>query len=419
MRYCLVIVATLSVVFGFSQKNFQRAFIVTNDNDTLHGFINYLEREKNPTSFEFKRSLQTSSVENFSTENIRLAEIVGMEQYRRCECKISLDNAVDEARLPEGLDTTSKTAVILLRRVSKGNNLTLFNYTDEIKSRFYIQSGNDGQPKELIYRRYIDLESAERVVIERPEYKNALNSYAIHYNVNPLLFQQKLTKARYTEKDVKQLVDIINASSENESKADTKLQKRRFFINAGMSRAVLHFTGQEGIAATSFQFSDSYSPVVSAGIDFFANPRIGRVIFRQEFGITVNDFKGASSFAYPQEYRLKQAILSMGSHYLYNFYNSEYFKFFAGGGLALNYVKVSENKIVRHGTISNTIVEGYEFRSITASVIPRIGFLFGRWEASLGVALSIIQPTENYIAFSGKYRAQQLKFGYVFGKERR
>jgi len=420
MKSLFAILFSLFAILCFGQKNFQEGFIVTTAGDTLRGFINYPEREKNPVSVEFKQSLQNSSSQTYTVKDTRFFEITGLEQYIRCTCNISLDNRGDINKLSDFMDTANKTETILLRKIASGNNVQLFSYVDEIKTRFYIQADNATIPKELIFRMYLDLENGARV-IERPDYKNQLKQYATTFNINPSSFQQKLEKAKYNVADLRALVNLINNNTESNADAEKKFRSIRFFINAGLNRASFQFTGSKDFGANSFSFSTSNLPVFAIGFDGFFNPKIGRAFMRQELSFMINQHNGQSTYySIPESYYLKQAIFSLSSSYLYNLYNKSSVKVFVGAGAAINFTKTIENKIEKKGTGYTSTVEGYDFRSITMSALGRAGVLLvNQWEVSFTAVVSLVPPTENYGAFSSEYLYQQLKIGYLLSRKRK
>jgi hypothetical protein len=78
-------------LFSNAQSNFRPGYVVTLKGDTLHGFIDYREWDRNPAEVNFKKSLDNSSTETITPKNSAAFSITGFEYYQRFILSVSQD----------------------------------------------------------------------------------------------------------------------------------------------------------------------------------------------------------------------------------------------------------------------------------------------------------------------------------------
>src|SRR5258708_35898015 len=121
--------------FSIAQSKYKPGYVVTLKGDTLHGFIDYHEWDKNPKDIRFKKELNTENAESFSVENSMAFALIGFEYYEKYKVSVSLDR-IEVERLSNGVDTSTMMSNVFLKRIIKGNNINLYEYKDDIKNRF-------------------------------------------------------------------------------------------------------------------------------------------------------------------------------------------------------------------------------------------------------------------------------------------
>jgi hypothetical protein len=352
--YKLLLLFFLSPLFSFSQTNYKPGYVVKLGGDTLHGFIDYKEWGNNPKAINFKYSTDKGAAMSFSTTDAQAFGVTGLEHYRRFVLPISQDE-VEVSKLPKALDTTSTIGTVFLKVVTDGKNLTMFNYTDGIKSRFYILEKSGSQPQELIYHAYYSSEESAYVKYVTT-YRGQLEDMAQRYAVKTSQLDQKVLEAKYTESDLKKIVRMINGPSSQQS-PDQSLGGSRWFVGLGVNASSLKYKNIPGTPSqpTTTISSSSIFPQLSAGIDFFPNKSVQQLIIRLEFSFTTNSYN--LSGANPQSTPSSQTILnfkqydpSFAPQIIFNAYNTPQLKVFAGVGAAFNFSAYnSYQSITRYG----------------------------------------------------------------------
>ena len=118
-------------------------------------------------------------------------------------------NNTDVQQLSTVPDTSTKTATVFLKIIQSGKNVTLFSYTDELKTRFYILDNTESQPQELKYLLYLNSENTESIVT-RKIYQGQLSAIAASAHLN---ISSMIANARYVEPDVSAIVSKINGGA--------------------------------------------------------------------------------------------------------------------------------------------------------------------------------------------------------------
>ncbi|MDH7463774.1 hypothetical protein QEG73_20910 [Chitinophagaceae bacterium 26-R-25] len=405
---------------GIAQKRFEKAFIVTNSSDTIRGYIDYVEQEKNPVDIRFKKSLEDNDFQTYSVHDLKYFEIEGYEYFSRWVCSISMDET-EFSRLHVGVDPSKRTDTVFLRMVTAGKYIQLYSYKDKLKLRFYIKGKDDPAPTELIYHVSIDTEDGSRVK-EDNIFQGQLIQYAIQNNVvNDKLYTLN-GRSKYTQRDLAKIVETINGGNEIAFEKADNYKKSRFFFSVGASRSSFRFTGFDDLS--SIKFSSSLTPAFTVGLDQFIKPAIGKVMLRPELSFYQDRLHGTNkrSDTWEQFYELKRNTIGLSLSMLSNLYNTESFKFFIGVGGGLNFSYYPEiNYYVKYGeTGSPTGMDSHEFRGTTMSIGGRVGcVLNSRLEFSFVNNWNVGRLTENYAGFSDKYSCQQLRVGYLFSNRKK
>jgi hypothetical protein len=338
----LLSAALLSPLFTLAQSNYKPAYVVTIKGDTLKGEINQKEWFGNPRTIEFKNS---AGVKNYTVDDIRFFELLNSVSYQRYAGPISIDET-NTAKLSNGKDSTIKQDIVFLKIEQKGANVTLYSYVDAIKTRFYITENNPDNITELVYRIYF---LPDHGVQTRSEniFIPQLYDMATKYNPSSERLKREIESATYSSTDLKSISQKINNMV-----ADKK--------NYGGKASWKLFAGV-GINSTSFKHSGTFSffnvqdhtsvfPTLSLGVNVTPNPNVGKLVVRGEIQVTGATFKSIvdryfNDPAYKAEYKINQFIIILNPQVIYTIYNTNAFKFYVDGGLAINIAKDSGNSL--------------------------------------------------------------------------
>jgi len=331
--YKLLLIAILPV-FCLAQSNFKPGYVVTLKGDTLRGEVDYKEWGHNPAEVRFKSTTGISGI--FTTANTNAFGITGADYYGRFIMPLSMGET-DLSRLSVGYDSTAKIDTVFLKLLTKGRYLTLYEYTDNIKTRYLVADKNSSIPKELINIAYLDTAHTNQIITDE-KYKNQLIIYAINNGNNSAGLINKIRKTRYTD-DIIAIVNIINGDDAKKTVA-RHMGGWRLFAGVNVNYGLVDYDSELDLNQYYQQRSVLF-PEITVGTDFFHNASIGKLVLRLELSYYTNTFTEygvKESLTGPSgtvQRNLKQQAVTLSPTVFCNFYNTRPFKVFAGAGVAI------------------------------------------------------------------------------------
>lgn len=344
--YAALFAAILLPTLSYAQSNYKPGYVVSLKGDTLKGFINYQEWGANPDAIGFKNSLSDRDSKTLTPSDISYFNITGLDTYQRYSGIISMD-ATDKDHIGSFRDTTSKVSTVFLRALQKGNNVALYAYTDGLKSRFFVGEAPDFAPKELVYRIYYNYGSdnsngQKGVTVNENTYMKQLFALANKYGVLNDDLQREIERADYKRDDLLGIVREINRISKDEFNKSIRPKGPIYSLFAGVGTNINQIsTATDGpYYAGGGRSQTSYMPAASFGINFFANPTTRQLQFRMEAGIALSKYNYLYNLQVspyiPFKASFNETTFSISPQIIYNFYNAENFKIYAGAGMSLS-----------------------------------------------------------------------------------
>jgi len=341
MKYLYLFITLIFVtpLFSSAQSNYKSGYLITLKGDTVNGFINYKDWDKNPKVIDFKSNLEDNKTE-YSVRNIVAFTINGYEKYKRFNLWISQDY-VDHEKLVQWLDTTVKFDTVFLRTVTTGKNLTLYAYKDKIKPRFFI-SDMGSEPVELGHHIYLDTTYATVVHI-KDTYKIQLQKLTATYKPGDQKLIDHIQLGSYNEDNLSDIVYRINGSPDVQKAALTR-NAPRFFAGISINSFSSSFKVGSDATATTTTATSTFAPGLDLGIDVYTNKNVGRWILRLDVSAIPNSvnisYKTTQGTASTTDYvlKFKQFTPAFTPQLIYNLYNSDTFKLYldAGVGVGVN-----------------------------------------------------------------------------------
>jgi len=399
MKYFYLIIALIifSASYSSAQSNYKAGYIVTLKGDTVNGFINYKDWDKNPETIAFKSNIQGRQTE-YSGKSISAFTITGYEKYRSFDLWISQDY-VDHEKLVQWLDTTKKFDTVFLRTITTGKNLTLYAYKDKIKPRFFI-SEKGSAPIELGHSIYLDTVYAS-VSHVKDTYKIQLQKLTATYKPGDQKLVDKIQSGSYNEDDLSDIVYKLNGSPDAQKTALTR-NAPRFFAGISANSFSNSFKVGSDVTATT-NSNSTFSPGVDVGIDVYTNKNVGRWILRLDLSAIPNSvnisYKTTEGTASTSDYDLKfkQLEMSFTPQIIYNVYNTDNFRLYLDAGIGVN-ANIYSSKLYT-GTVTYTV------SGTNGSVnlqVPNLQFL--AFDVPVKVGVVINKNIDIYAGFNPKMR---------------
>lgn len=400
MKYIFtaLVLIVFSPVIVKAQNNFKPGYIVNFEGDTVRGVIDHHEWWNNPKTFLFKKT-NNDKPKTLTTGEAREVAFNEFEHYIAFTASIS-KGKIDPPNLPSAIDSTSITADVFLKLIYRGKQSSLLSYKDGVKTRFYTYEEADHSITELNY--YVFSENGHIVKTVR-SYQLQLLALVSKYNVTNDKLTRKIMAASYSEGDLFKVFQLLNND-------DTKASNRkslvglRLFAGGGGRNATLTFRSYAAVdAGASVKNSGAF---FSAGADLLFNKNTRRAFFRGEFTYFNNTFvrdnipSQFNNGHYNNSLNVKQTTFGFLPQFIYNFYETDDVKFFAGLGLGINW---STYKL----DVSKSDALDIEFDKNWFSLPIKMGVLFNNhFEAHIGyTTLGTVQGIGaiNHSSFEGGF----------------
>ena len=351
MKVLIFGITLCSICCSFLSSNAQstqkEGYIVLNNGDTLYGWINYYNWEKNPSSIGFSKDSATRSIITYSKYDIAAVGVTGLDRYYKAIITKDVRpvNMTDQL-WEENVDSVVADTV-LLRVLVKGSMLNLYELVDD-KTHFFIQN-QDGVITELFYK--VASRNNSTINIQKI-YINQLRSYLINLHASEEIMK-KISNSGYTEKSLVPIVIEINKISGTVAYAVAKGNKKTLFTlfaGAGGGYSDLRLSGTNSMLG-NMRFSGVFVPFMTVGIEIASPRNLQAFALRLETSCSIAAYKGNGTQDIPVDanekyitsYAFTQVNISPTIALLYNFIRNESSRIYAGAGVSCNIVSYSGN----------------------------------------------------------------------------
>lgn len=329
----LILFIFLLPFLASSQTNFKPGYVINLKGDTIKGYIDYRGWDKTPTSISFKHDTSSHDSKQLTKNDINFFSITGVESYQKFIGTISL-NIIDLDHLSYESDSTYRVDTVFFKVLQIGNNIALYSYTDQLKTRYYFGENPDYKPKELIFRIFKNpgiVEKNKDVIQEgntfiENAYQRQLFAIANKYNSMDDELTKLFSNGNYKEDYLLKVVGKINKIKTYDSNKNTQA-KVNYFVGGGLSFDSPHEQSYGGTNPSTF-------PLISGGINIIPKPKSEKVEIRLEVQIALSKYNSNFSVSNPT-YNIFN--VSLFPQIIFNVYNKEDFKIFLGGGIALSH----------------------------------------------------------------------------------
>ena len=414
-----IILLSSLIAISVSGQNNTKGYIVENNGDTLHGWINYKNWEKNPQQILFQKDSLTDNPVKFTTHDITYFEITGLDKYIKAVVEKDT-RPVNQHQLLQGTENITVSDTVFLRQIVSGSTIDLYELIDT-KPHYFIKNGN-GPFRELSYKVFIN---DRNDIVTQKNYINQLRA-VLNNNEMPASLENKIITAGYKERDLREAVVAINRvnGSVHYSTGSTggSRIKASFFAGIGGGYSSLRFKGNQ-FYMEKMSYSGSFSPHVTLGMDISEQRNLQSLFIRLALSWYSVNYKGSGASA-PSlidtadvilKYKLSQQNIAPSLSVLYNFVNRETYKIYAGLGVAYNFSSYPENKVT-------TIKQGGHSKEFDDYIVPskhwvdlnvKLGLRVARqWE--VGLNAGVYGSFTNYPAFSLNPNMYSAQLRYFF-----
>ena len=252
----LILLFTFFTFPIFAQINFEKGYIINNNNVKTDCFIRNVGWQKNPIEIEYKNN------ENEEPKKITILEIkefnIG-DSYRYIRFKTNIDrSSSDINELSSQKSPIWQEETLLLKLLVKGK-INLYQYEENNLVRYFISNGNHETAEQLVYKEYYT------------EFKQiAVNNYFKQQLSNTLksdiLEMKDFEKLLYKKKELTNFILKYNETTNNELINYEKKQnqgKINFKVIAGINATFNNLNN----SVSNFNYTLKTVPVFRIGFE--------------------------------------------------------------------------------------------------------------------------------------------------------
>lgn len=420
MKYLLKL-PLLFVIFPYfvnAQNNFKPGYRVNLKGDTINGYVDYQEWDNNPKSFRFKTD-PGSKYQTYFIANTSAFGINKLGYFEKQVVSVSM-NKIRLSELSNVVDTSKITDTVFLKVLAKGKNISLYSYTDLLKTRYYYAETGINDIHELTHYVYKPENSNSFVEVNST---GQLNYLAMKYN--PAIAAQ-VNGIQYTKEAMLKITSLINGGNEKQQfKTGSKTQVI-FFAGAGASYSTIKFINLPALIHPDIN-KNNLLPYASVGVNIYPNKITQKLLFKFQVNFVPDQHELFSSIPdYNNDItttslKFKQYTLGLLPQIIYNFYRSSNLKIYAGTGASVNLSTYDNYQYIvnRKTNFTNTTnsTKYPLFDSLWIAVPVNAGIVFNN-RIDIGFYYFIPSSITNYSGITGDITSYRVGISYLFGNNK-
>jgi len=347
MKQILLYLLVFSSIVARAQKNYVPAIVISQQNDSLRGFIDYRNWRVNPEQISFKQDLQANE------QRFTAADIAGFlipsenELYLSREVELDVTVQTIDNLLATNERVMKNDTVFLLNIVKGAYNLYLFNDKNDQPHFVYDSAGQAAKELRLIKKRASDD-------------ANAIATINLYQQQLSFLFAgcpavaDKARYVRYSENALRNLFRDYHQCRNPSEKIAVKAKEKsgiRWGLLAGAGFNSISFSGSHYLAAASYK--NSTTPLAGLFLDIPVSRNRHQYWFSAEAFYKTEDASGSFGNsnileAWQEQVNLKFSYAQLNLLFRY-LYPKGTVKPFANVGWG-NGIMISESKNERYRT---------------------------------------------------------------------
>jgi len=237
---------------SFSQKNYLPGYLISSNGDTMTGYIDYRNWERNPGIVFFKKSLNEDK-QGYSPVDIKEFGVLD-EMYISAvvETELSSDKTND-LNYDAELNIVKETG--FLQALVKGDKSLYLLRSQLGKEQYYI--GQDSSYDLLVYKKYLKDQDEKSVIVENKKYIGQLTLYLKDCPT----IRQKLTNTKYQQNSLESIFLFYYECTKRGFDFHKKTEKviLEFGVLAGASYSTLKFRSADFDYLVNADYQPSYN----------------------------------------------------------------------------------------------------------------------------------------------------------------
>ena len=393
-----------------AQTVIRSATLVLNNNDTLHGFINYKGWSQNPKQIVFHKDSLSRTTTTYSVDDVSYFDVHNLDIYQRVIVIKDARPVTQEDAWYSNMDSIV-TDTVWLRVLVKGQQLSLYELSDE-KDHYFISSEKDIY-EELIYR-FNKVEGNNNDYFRQETYKTQLLQLSAQFEIKGNIIRD-INHTNYEADGLTKIVVKLNGEDPSHSRTVTTRQKTplKWFIAAGGGYSKMKISNGGDMESLNHLNSQPRGvALIRGGFHFPISRNLQAVSAKVHLTLMLASYEASSTSISSKELiSFTQESAGAGITFLYNFMRNDKIRVHADMGASIWCSGYSRNTFYANGIYSDGFLQVSNF---WAGGHLGLGALWhNRYElaASIPFFPGSFSQTTNTSFFSRLYT---LEFGYQF-----
>lgn len=394
-----VFIALTSFTKTKAQKQFEEGYVITAAQDTLRGFVNYLNWSKNPESIQFKTTPESQE------QVLGLQDISGFfvhdELYVKAVVKVD-DTPTKIEEMSYSREPQTHEQTVFLRALVTGPK-GLF-YLREKKDNYYIARDSFSYDLLVNYRYKIDHNGGENT-ITNDSFKGQLNDYLADC---PAAAGKTRTLSYSSGSLIKLFNTYYSACLQTKASVKSKADPFTFRFGAvlGGSATKYSFGGAFAFWLRKPEFSVSYKPTIGVSVDIGLPRTRKRMSFYNDLLFVSAKMKSTvyNEVGFPQDTKSEITVgydcIKLSTLFRYKL-PIQSGGVFANLGISNGFRLGETNRLVRTSTFSSsepTVTEGEALEEMRSYIQSRIVGVGGYYKK---VSFEFRYSSDSGISFGG------------------
>jgi hypothetical protein len=338
-KFCLITLCVIAFFSGNAQESLNTSYIVTHTGDTIKGYINHKNRDRNPKTIVFKKD--DTNTEEYSPLAIGGFTVSG--NYYESAIVDFESSPTDLKDVDRDSELHFKKDTVFLQRLIDGPKNLYAYYIGSDNEQFYIKKGKVFEL--LAHKKFMRTNGQNSLfLISNTLYLNQLNAYCNDCSKTT----NYLKGLKYKRTDLVNFFEKYYKCVGQKMKLDSELERIVARTGVIMGYTLTDFS-IEGETYSKFDFSKSSS--VSGGLYFdlksskkFLNFSLYNELFvsTYKFDGVLTDFENEQTFT-TVDYTLAYAYLKINNMIRYHF-NGGGVEWFVNAGIGNGYAISETNK---------------------------------------------------------------------------
>jgi hypothetical protein len=278
-KFILIVITLFTLQITYAQDNYTKGYVIDNQQDTIHGLINYGNWEHNPFRIEFKNHENNVSTVFTPTDikEFRVSDEIYVSGFVEAE-----NTPLVTHKLEENPSLKISNDTIFLQTLIRGEKSLFYYNNRDDRANFYIEA--NGEYKLLVHKRYLTKVRGKEYRTKNEKYLGQLSDYLKDCQS----ISSQIENSTYQRKTLMKLFQYYYKCAPKKKDFEKKIGKIRTEFGAigGLSMSSVNFSSTRFLYLINGDYGPSINPTLGLYLDVIIPRNSGRLSIHNELLLT-------------------------------------------------------------------------------------------------------------------------------------